>query len=107
MLSFTSPQDLQNHVDCLPDVPWWSHQTIILPGFQTKDPMTLYWYDSLKVVKYLFANPAFATCMEMIPYKLLDKETGLPVYGEFMSGDFAWEYQVSKPVYIALNTDIS
>src|ERR1700692_2501027 len=60
MLSFTSPQDLQNRVECLPDVPRWSHQTIILPGFWTKDPMTLYWRDSLEVVKYLFANPVFA-----------------------------------------------
>jgi len=60
--------------------------------------MTLYWCDGLEVVKYLFANPVFATCMEMTPYKLLDKEMGLPVYGEFISGDFAWEYQVSVPV---------
>jgi hypothetical protein len=66
--------------------------------------MTLYWCDGLKVVKYLFANPVFATCMEMTPYKLLDKETGLPVYGEFMSGDFAWEYQVSVPVWHSIQT---
>jgi hypothetical protein len=67
-----------------------------MPGFQTKDPMTLYWHDGLEVVKYLFANLVFATCIEMTPYKLLDKEMGLPVYGEFMSREFAWEYQVSK-----------
>jgi hypothetical protein len=32
--------------------------------------------------------------METTPYKLLDKETNLRVYGEFMSGEFAWDYHV-------------
>jgi hypothetical protein len=72
------------------------HQTITIPGFRMKDPITLYWWDGLEVVKFLFANPVFLTCIEVNPYKLLDKEMGLHVYGDFMSAEFAWEYQVGK-----------
>lgn len=96
MPSFTSSQDLRNHVESLPEVLRWFHQTITIPDFRTKDPITLYWRDGLEVVKYLFANPVFSTCMEVNPYKLLDEETGLRVYGDFMSAEFAWEYQVHK-----------
>lgn len=55
--------------------------------------MVLYWRDGLELVEYLFANPVFAGCMETTPYKLADEE-GKPVVGEFMSGRFAWDYQV-------------
>ena len=72
------------------------HQTITVPDFRTKDPITLYWRDGLEVVKYLFANPVFSMCMEVNLYKLLDEEMGLRVYGDFMSAEFAWEYQVRK-----------
>jgi Plavaka transposase len=59
MPSFTSSQDLRNHVESLPEVLRWFHQTITIPDFRTKDPITLYWRDGLEVVKYLFANPYF------------------------------------------------
>jgi hypothetical protein len=85
---------LQNRIEELPHVPSWSYQDITIPNFRTKDPMTLYWRDGLEVVKYLFANPVFATCIETNAYRLLDVETGLPVFGEFMSAEYAWAYQV-------------
>lgn len=55
----------------------------------------LYWRNALRVVELLFSNPVFATCMEYTPYRLLDEDTK-PVLGEFMSGQFAWEYQVRQ-----------
>jgi hypothetical protein len=75
-------------------VPNWTYQEITIDNFYTKDPMTLYWRDGLEVVKYLFANPVFATCMETDAYKLVDVETALPVFGEFMGAEYAWSYQV-------------
>jgi hypothetical protein len=90
--TFTSAQDLRNCIEELPHVPGWSHQDIIIPNFQTKEPMTLYWRDGLEVVKHLFANPIFATCIKMNPYKLLEVETGSHVYGEFVSAEYAWNY---------------
>ena len=92
--TFTSAQDVRNRIEELPHVPGWSHHDITIPNFQTKEPMTLYWRDGLEVVKHLFTNPIFATCIEMNPYKLLEVETGLCIYGEFMSAEYAWNYQV-------------
>ena len=94
MPSFTSAKDLRNRVESLPEVPRWSHQDITIDGFRTKSPITLYWRDGLEVVRYLFVNPVFAPCMEMTPYKLIDEETNLRAFGDFMSGEFAWDYQV-------------
>jgi hypothetical protein len=96
MPSFTSAPDLRNRIECLPEVPRWSHQVISIPGYQSKDPLILYWRDGLALIKQLFANPVFAGCMEVTPYKLLDNETNLRVYGEFMSAEFAWNYHVRQ-----------
>lgn len=65
-----------------------------MPGYQTKEPMVLYWRDGPEVIKHLFANPVFFQCMDLVPYHLTDKENGQRVYGDFMSADFAWDYQV-------------
>jgi hypothetical protein len=64
--------------------------------FLYKGPYHTLLADGLEVVKFLFANPVFSTCLEVNPYNLLDEETGLRVYGDFMSAEFAWEYQVGK-----------
>jgi len=72
--SFTSAQDLINWVEVLPEVPHWSYQTIVIPGYKTKNPMTLFWHDGLEVIAHLFANPVFAHCMEFSPYALFDQE---------------------------------
>lgn len=92
--SFSSAQDLRNRIELLPEVPRWSHQDITIPGYTAKDPITLYWRDGFDVIAQLFANPVFAKCMETTPYKLLDERTGLRVYGDFMSAQFAWDYHV-------------
>jgi hypothetical protein len=67
--------------------------------------MTLYWRDGLEVIKHLFANPVFANCMETNPYQLLEADTGLRVYGEFMSAEYAWNYQVCS--FLILQLQIS
>ncbi|KIM88976.1 hypothetical protein PILCRDRAFT_61652 [Piloderma croceum F 1598] len=95
--SFTSAQDLINRVEVLPEVPRWSYQTIVIPSYKTKSPMTLFWRDGLEVVAHLFANPVFAHCMEFSPYALFEKEDRIRAYGEFMSGQFAWDYHSSLP----------
>lgn len=57
----------------------------------------LYWRDGLEVVEHLFGDPAFASSMDFEPYQ--EFETGPSaaqerIYGEFMSGDRAWDIQV-------------
>jgi hypothetical protein len=62
--------------------------------------MTLFYRDGLEVVKHLFSNPVFTNCMELDPYKLLETETGLCVFGEFMSAEYAWRYVVRVCLFI-------
>lgn len=85
-----------NRIGHLPDVPKWKHQEIKLSSvnYRTKDPMVLYWRDGLELIRCLFANPVFANSIEYDAYELVDPATGYRVYGDFMSGQYAWEYQV-------------
>ncbi|KAG6913058.1 hypothetical protein DXG01_010002, partial [Tephrocybe rancida] len=72
----------------------YRHQTFTYPRYKTKDPITIFWRDPLEVVKALYSNPIFTPCIELNPYKLypsLDSDDRM--YTEFMSGDFAWDYQ--------------
>lgn len=55
----------------------------------------LYWRDGLEVIKFIYSNPVFARSMDYKPYRLTDpQQGGQRVYGDFMSGDFAWNYYV-------------
>lgn len=62
--------------------------------------MVLYWRDGLNLIAQLFANPVFSQCMGYDAYELTDPDTGLRVYGDFLSAEFAWKYQVSEDVII-------
>lgn len=84
---------LRDYVETLPEVPVWNLHEFEVPGFSTKEPIVLYYRDGLRVVEHLFANPVFAGCMDFTPYKLYDDENK-PVIGEFMSGQYAWNYMV-------------
>ncbi|KIM83716.1 hypothetical protein PILCRDRAFT_88067 [Piloderma croceum F 1598] len=96
-LSFKTAKDLRHRIEVLPEVPRWEHQVIAMPGYRTKDPMTLYWRDGLAVIGHLFANPVFANSIETTPYQLYDREDSVRAYGEFMSAQFAWDYHSSLP----------
>ena len=100
--SFQSAREIQSRIEGLPDVPGWSYQTLVISNYQTKDPITLYWRDGLEIVKSIFSNPVFTGCIELNPYKLVEEETGERVYSEFMSADFAWNYQVCRIIFFHL-----
>lgn len=74
-----------------------------MTGYTKRDPIVLYYWDALDIVADIFGNPVFANCLEMMPYQLLNLSipTKEQVYGEFMSGEFAWNYQVrlAKAMY--------
>ncbi|RDB19233.1 hypothetical protein Hypma_013496 [Hypsizygus marmoreus] len=95
-LLFRSARDLRSCVESLPQVPRWKHDTFELPGYRMKVPMTLYYCDGVEVAQHLFANPISKHCLELCPYRLHERTpTGLGgrVFGEFISANFAWEYQ--------------
>ena len=97
-LSIRSAKDIRLRIEALPDVPRWRHQEMVMSGYKSKSPLVLYYRDGLEVAEYLFGNPIFAKSVEMDPYKLFEDSPAGPsrAYGEFMSGDFAWEYQVGR-----------
>ncbi|KAG2351944.1 hypothetical protein BDR07DRAFT_1245445, partial [Suillus spraguei] len=98
--SFNTSEDLRTQIKALPEVPWWYHQQINVGFYKTKSPLMLYWRDSLKVVKYLFSNPAFGPCMDFLPYRGYEVINGhsKQVYGEFMSTDVTWGLQDKLPL---------
>jgi hypothetical protein len=95
--SFSSSRDLRSRIEALPSIPHWKHQEFTLPGYKTNSPMIVYWRDGLEVAAHLFSNPIFANCLELNPYRLFEGTDR--VYGEFMSGDFAWDYQACVYTY--------
>lgn len=80
-------------MELLPGPPKWLYHTVVIKGYQTESPMTLYYRSGLEVARHLFANPIFKEHMEINPYKLFDGNHR--VYSEFLSADYAWKYQVS------------
>ena len=56
-----------------------------------------YYRDGIDVAKYIFANPVFANHMMYDPVReWTDATQSERVYSEFMTGDYAWEIQVSR-----------
>jgi hypothetical protein len=68
---------------------------IKVEGYETMKPIHLFWRDGFEVAKWIFANSVFANHMSFDPkcvfYDVMIKERE---YTEYMTGDFAWEYQV-------------
>ncbi|KAI9458068.1 hypothetical protein HD554DRAFT_1992288, partial [Boletus coccyginus] len=98
-LSFKTAKDLRARIESLPDVPRWQFQEIKVGRYRTKEPLMLYWRDGLEVVKHLFSNPLFVSCMDFDPYHEFEETPHgrEPVYGEFMSSNHTWEIQSGLP----------
>ena len=63
---------------------------------RTKDPIALYYRDGLECFKFLFGNPLYRDHMEYIPRReFTTDEQSERLYNEMMTGDLAWNLQVS------------
>ncbi|KAI5985158.1 hypothetical protein EDD15DRAFT_2140176, partial [Pisolithus albus] len=98
-VSFNTAKDLRGRIESLPEVGRWQYQEIKVGPYKTKSPLILYWRDGLEVIKYLFSNPVFASCIDLSPYREYeDTPQGQQrVYSEFMSADHAWNIQTDLP----------
>ncbi|KAF8546295.1 hypothetical protein OG21DRAFT_1427394, partial [Imleria badia] len=101
--SFCTASDLHRRVESLPEVPCWHCTEIKVVPYKTKEPLFLYWQDSLEVIKHLFSNLVSTSSMDYTLGALQHRITSLSgsnhcqrVYGEFMSADRAWEIQQDK-----------
>ena len=94
--SFTSAQEMRTRIENLPSPPRWKEVEVSIEGGITKDSPTLYYRDGLDCFKFLFGNPLFLDHMEYVPRR--EYTTGEKVerlYNEMMTGDRAWDLQVS------------
>jgi hypothetical protein len=66
-LSFHTAKALRGRAELLPKVPEWKSELIKFDGFPTKDPMDLYYRDTIECVKHLFGNPLFDGHMDYQP----------------------------------------
>jgi hypothetical protein len=80
----------------LPSGPKWRAKPWNV-GHATKSAITLYYRDPIECVASLFNSPLLADQLDLVPYRLYETaEKTLRIYDEWMSGDNAWEMQVSN-----------
>ena len=87
---------MRARIELLPGPPRWRETDVVVRGGVTKKPLTLYYRDGLECFRFLFGNPLFLDHMEYVPRR--EYTTGEKVerlYNEMMTGDRAWDLQVS------------
>lgn len=92
-LSFLSAKSLRGRVELLPSGPRWLSREVSIPGFATKDPIVLYYRDSIECIKFLLQNPIFAGRIRFSPEFHYDIH-GARTYSDWIMSDGAWEMQV-------------
>ncbi|KAI0054884.1 hypothetical protein BV25DRAFT_1816397, partial [Artomyces pyxidatus] len=80
-------------------MPQWRRCEITCEPYKTQSPITLRWRDGLEVIRHLFSNPIFASCMDVQPYRDYFDGSCVREWGfkEFMSANVAWEIQDRLP----------
>ncbi|KAI5990483.1 hypothetical protein EDD15DRAFT_2170359, partial [Pisolithus albus] len=83
----SSAQGLLSHIDTIPKGPTWHCMKIDTTGYVMKDPVYVFWHDTLEVTWEIFGNLVFTWHMEYDPYQVYEGTEH--EYGEWMSGDEA------------------
>ncbi|KAF8122006.1 hypothetical protein EV363DRAFT_1405252 [Boletus edulis] len=68
-LSFWSAKELRSRAEMLPSGPAWRFRIVPTTTHPTKQPVHLYYRDSLDCIEALFNNPLFASEMDLSPYR--------------------------------------
>ena len=93
-LSFRSAKALRGQAEMLPKGPQWYCKPwpIVHP---TKAPIKLYYHNAIECIKALFINPLFTKSIQYSPFHIFKTSEKLVcIYGEWLSGDIAWNLQV-------------
>ncbi|KAG0708249.1 hypothetical protein DFH29DRAFT_979532 [Suillus ampliporus] len=92
-LSFSTAKELRSRAEMLPKGPSWKCQ--IIPSLHhTKNPIRLFWRDPVECLEALFSNPLFHDKLDFVPRRVYTTAARLTrVYLEWLTGDFAWEFQ--------------
>lgn len=93
-LSFRKAKDLRARAEMLPQGPQWNCKPWTT-GDATKQPVNLFYRNPIDCISSLFGNPLFADHMQYSPFRVFTTAEKLyRSYGEWMSGNVAWEMQV-------------
>lgn len=79
-------------MESLPQGPPWHSTEIRLKGYDSIQPIHLFWRDGLEVIKRTFSNPIFSKDMIYDPYAVMSEEGR--EFGDFFSSKYAWVLQV-------------
>ena len=79
--------------ELLPGGPAWNSTTVTIPGYKTKDPLVLFYWDPMECIKFILKNPFFSGKIDYQPRQDFDSSGGR-VYSEWISSDGAWDLQV-------------
>ena len=94
-LLFWSAKALRGQAEMLPKGPQWYCKPWLIVH-PTKAPIKLYYCNAIKCIEALFSNPLFANSIQYSPFCIFKTaEKLVHIYGEWMSGDIAWNLQVS------------
>lgn len=99
-LSFTTAKTLRGRMDQLPKGPEWKMQDILMDGYRTVKPVTLFYRDPLECIQALLQNPIFEGKWAFTPQRIydnLDRQNRL--YSEWVTSDGAWAAQVGSLHY--------
>ena len=89
----------------LPKAPTWKMQDILLNGYQTTKPVTLFYCNPLKCIQVLLQNPTFKGKWTFTAQQVYeDSSQQNCIYSGWMSGDGAWSAQVRCLLTSLVNT---
>jgi len=91
--SFHCARTLRGKIELLPSGPAWKSTEITMPGYNTKEPLVLYYRDPMECIEFLMKNPLFSGKISYQPHKDFDA-SGNRVYSEWIASDGAWDLQV-------------
>lgn len=93
-LSFWTAKEFRGRVEILPPGPAWKGKAF--PASQpTKLVPTLFWRDPIECVQAIYHNPTFHGHIHLTPHRVYqDANRALRQFGEWISGDAAWKFQV-------------
>lgn len=98
-LSFKNAKELRGRAELLPMGPQWHATPVPLQTYPTKMPVQLYHRDPIDCLQSLLHSPLVADHIDFTPFRLYKSaERIVRVYTEWLSGDAAWNFQVSKVI---------
>ena len=100
-ISFRTAEELRGRAELLPRGPQWKCKPWPT-SHPTKRPVNLYFRDGIECLSSLFGSPLVADHLQCSPFRVFKTaEKLVRVYGEWMSGNAAWDMQVRLTITIS------